>query len=397
MTLIKDLVGAVAVTCLVVWLFNGFVTVRRLDELLYAFKFPTGDSVSADILVVEITQATLKRLGELPIDRKFHARVLEQLARNPGNVIGMTLWFNRTISEPEDSELAHLAALNKNIVFSRPAWTTNGTGRVLYKQLEEAKPTTAVEQYVDYPSGSLIGLTAIYTHLSSPVSRWLEVLPVKLFRIFQESQKKSFDPKTLDTNAFDFIRMYKLRFSSADPISLEPFIVKMPINYVGDAQAFQRVPYERLLENEDFSWIRNKIIIIGLALPGQGILTPLSFSTGILTSQPVVIANAVNTLLTGQYIRTLHPVITSGLLALYCILALHVFRTVQSSGKRIGIGIGIFLGLFVTSYFLFAVFRFQIVIFPFFMVWILTHAYFAAKEFLPLQIGGTKGVKSRVD
>ena len=65
--------------------------------------------------------------------------------------------------------------------------------------------------------------------------------------------------------------MYKLQFSSADPISLEPLIVKMPINYIGDAQAFQRLPYKRLLEKEDFSWIRNKIIIIGLVLPGQGI------------------------------------------------------------------------------------------------------------------------------
>lgn len=315
----------------------------------------------------------------------------KQLARNPGNVIGMTLWFNQAFSEPQDSELAHLAALNKNIVFSRPARTTNSSGRVLYKQLEEAQPTTAAEQYVDYPSGSAIGLTAIYTHLSSPVSRWLEVLPVKLFRIFQESQKGSFDPKTLDTNAFDFIRMYKLQFSSADPISLEPFIVKMPINYIGDVQAFQRLPYERLLEKEDFSWIRNKIIIIGLVLPGQGILTPLSFSTGILTSQPVVIANAVNTLLTGQYIRTLHPVITSGLLAIYCLLALYIFRKIQTSRKRIGIGIGIFFGLFVTNYFLFGVFRFQIVIFPFLMVWVLIHAYFAAKEFRPLRfvIGST--------
>ena len=173
------------------WLFNGFATVRRFDELLYAFKFPTESSVSGDILIVEITQATLKQLGDLPIDRKLHARVLEQLARNPGNVIGMTLWFNQAMSEPQDSEIARLAALNKNIVFSRPAWTTNSSDRVLYKQLEEVQPTTAVEQYVDYPSGSVFGLTAIYTHLSSPVSRWLEVLPVKLFRIFRESQKGS--------------------------------------------------------------------------------------------------------------------------------------------------------------------------------------------------------------
>jgi len=325
-------------------------------------------------------------LGDLPIDRKFHATVLEKLGRNPGNVIGITLWFNRAISEPQDAKLAHVASLNKNIVFSRPTWTANSSGRVLYKELEDAKPTTAVELYVDYQSGSLVGLTAIYTHLSSPVSRWLEVLPVKLVRIFRESKKTSSDPRSFDTNAFDFIRMYKLQSTSADPISLEPFIVKMPINYVVDAQWFQRLPYERLLENEDFSWIRNKIIIIGPALPGQGILTPLSFSTGILTSQPVVIANAVNTLLTGQYIRTLHPMITSGLLALYCILALYVFRKVQTSRRRFGIGIGSFLGLFVTSYLLFAVLRFQLVIFPFLMVWILIHAYFAAKEFFPLRI-----------
>jgi len=376
----KDLIGAVAVTCVVVWLFNGFTSLQRFDELLYALRFPTGDSASPDILLVEITPETLKLLGDWPIDRKFHATVLEKLARNPGNIIGVAFWFNQPLSEPGDSQLARIASLYNNIVFSRPVWTTDPNGRVLYKNLADANPTTAVEQYVDYPSGSSIGLTAIYTHLSGPVSRWLEVLPVKLFRMFKERQKTSLDPRTFDTNPFDFIRVYKRQFSSADPISLEPFIVKMPINYVGDAEAFQRVPYERLLENEDFSWIHDKIIIIGVAFPVLGQFTPLSVRKGAETNRAVITANAVNTLLTGQYIRTLHPVITSGLLALYCILALYVFRKVQSNGKRIGIGIGIFLGVFITSYFLFAVLRFQIVIFPFFMIWILVQAYFAAKE-----------------
>jgi CHASE2 domain-containing sensor protein len=385
MSLVRNLVGAVAVTCLVVWLFNGFATVRRVDELIYAFRFPTGDSVSPDILLVEITQATLKRLGDWPIDREFHATLLEKVARNSGNIIGVTFWFSRPLSEPGDSQLARVARLNKNIVFSRPTWTTDSSGRVLYRELEDAKPTTAVELYIDDLSGSLVGLTAIYTHLSSPVSRWLEVLPVKLFRIFREPKTISSDPRSFETNAFDFIRKYKLQFASADPISLEPFVVKMPINYVGDAQVFQRVAYERLLENEDFSWIRNKIIIIGLALPGRGIFTPLSFSTGIETSQPVVIANAINTLLTGHHVRTLHPIITSGLVGLYCIILLFLFRRLKSVKKRVGIGIGVFLGLLVLSHLLFAAFRFQMVIFPYFLVWIFVQSYFVFKDLLPSQ------------
>ena len=66
---VKDLIGAVAVTCVVVWLFNGFTSLQRFDELLYALRFPTGDSASPDILLVEITRETLKFLGDWPIDR----------------------------------------------------------------------------------------------------------------------------------------------------------------------------------------------------------------------------------------------------------------------------------------------------------------------------------------
>ena len=127
--------------------------------------------------------------------------------------------------------------------------------------------------------------------------------------------------------------------------------------------------------------------------------TLLSVRKGVETSRAVITANAVNTLLTRQYIRTLHPLITSGFLALFYILTLPVFRKVQTNGKRIGIGIAILIGLLATSHLLFAIVRFQFVIFPFFMIWILVHAYFAAKEFLAgrIVIGSTgAGDQTRV-
>ena len=157
--------------------------------------------------------------------------------------------------------------------------------------------------------------------------------------------------------------------------------VKMPVNYVGDLEAFSRISFEQLLSTGGNARpIRNKIVIVGVTSPGQGDVTPLSGSGKRLTSGPVLWANAVNTLLTEQYIRVLHPLGVYGLLLGYCIAIRWGFRRVDESRKQVALGLGSIVSVIVLGQLLFMAFRFQMVMMPFVMVGVLVQCYMAARQ-----------------
>jgi CHASE2 domain-containing sensor protein len=141
--------------------------------------------------------------------------------------------------------------------------------------------------------------------------------------------------------------------------------VKIPINYVGGLEAVSRVPLERLMGDETDPRIQNKIVIFGLTSPLQGDVTPLSVSSGHLTSGPVILANALNTLLTRQFIRVLHPWVVYGLMLAYGAGLWWMARRVGTWRRQLALGLGSIAALILGVEILFVTIRFQMVVMPF--------------------------------
>jgi CHASE2 domain-containing sensor protein len=368
---------ALVTTAVVSIAFDGLDSLRAPDEFLYALRFPTGDRVSRDIVLVEITRDTLKLLGDPPWDRRIHARALETLARNPGTVIGVTLLFDQPLSEPGDSLMAATIMRYRNIVFGRP---TVPDGQLFYRALQDAKPTTGA---LDVPIDTDIMVAIAPTFrdpLTTPPSS-LEVLPVKLFQMFQAERSRQREPPRASPSPCDadIICRQSRKLSLSDPLSLSFLRTRIPINFVGDIDAFTRMPYERLLTGEDFSWLAGKVILVGSTASADKLFTPLTVRTAASTSPIGIWANALNTLLTDQQIRVLPPLLTHILLFGFCLILIVIFDRLQSWRWQVAVGMSSVGLIVIALQILFWGFRFQMVLMPYLLVWLGVQGLLCAK------------------
>lgn len=321
-----------------------------LDAMIYTHYFPTSDRVSQDIVIVEINKSTIARYGELPWDRSIFAKALQNVAMGKNTVIGVGIIFDTPRSPAGDQLLAQVAQDHRNIVFAGPL-------SMLYHELAAAKPNVGImlsiedistnggieEQVLEYTMDQA-GATAIS-------------FPVKLFCEWNQWPSET-------------CLQQSNRYIAKSTFFIPMFANTFYINFVGEKNRFRTIPFEQLVEEGTVNFdINNKIILIGSVVDSFQFVTPLMAQSGHMTPAVVIWANALNTLITGELIRTLN------VFPLVFLVTTLVWWQVAKSGSRqriLLIGLGYGIGIILASVLLFFAYRIHIMVMPFLLSLVIT-------------------------
>lgn len=253
---------------------------ERLELITYdsRLNFKGAFQPSDKIIVVTIDENSLGALGRWPWSRKVHAAMIRTLKNAGARVIAFDVGFpDRSIKE-DDEELARAAKAAGNVVV------------VYYGSYDSAGnfvPEPPYPELQESVAGAGVALI--------PIDMDRTVRRIELFKKFGEKKVEAFSLAVL---------------SIYEPLIRLPFDLErqdsIPINFCG--RDFIKLPYEEVLKGKfPEGAFREKIAFIySIADPLDRKITPLRKNE---KSREIpggeVHANAINTMLTGNYIHRL--------------------------------------------------------------------------------------------
>ncbi len=268
--------------------FSFHPPLRELEKRLLdvAFQIRGIESIHPDIVIVAVTDDSLKRIAAWPWPRKFHATLMNILRSYQPAVVFFDMIFSEK-SNPLDDE-AFAASIKKagNVVLSY--YFEGETPNDMIGKTPAGMPIDLFKQ------GALdLGYTNIFPdsdgHIREIVLR-------------HQTEDQSYLHVSLATAA------HYLKWTKQD-LSKIPADKNMIINFPGPYPQFQIVPYERLIWNSQFSWykpflesLKGKIILVGHTATGTAMdLKATAFSR----AYPGVglLASMIHTILTKHFIQ----------------------------------------------------------------------------------------------
>lgn len=277
---------------------------RMLDTY---FQVRGSEPVHPDILIVAVTDESLRRIASWPWPRKFHATLLNVLRTYEPAAILFDVLF------PEPSDSANDDAFATSIQKS---------GNVILSYYFEGDQTPG--QGLQLPQG--LPIKPFLTHAKA--LGYVNIFPesdghVREVVLRQVIEGKSYLHASLAAAAI------KKSWTEKD---LENFPAEKHflINFPGEYSQFSMVPYERLVWNSQFNWfkpylesLRGKVILFGHTATGTAMdLKPTAFSS----AYPGVglLASALHTILTGHTILRIPWSFHAALLFLYSLLVMGI-------------------------------------------------------------------------
>jgi adenylate cyclase len=240
-----------------------------------------------DVVVVEIDEKSLARIGRWPWARSQHARLISQLSENGAAFIGYDVTFSEPTNEANDLVLGDAVAEAGNVVlgatavFPREKPGDLPTARQILPPIEEVArdaPAAHVNVIPD-PDGVVRALPPI---IETPEGEFLPSLTLQLLAMEEQLS----GPVTLRPDGIQI----GSRVISTGPAHL------MDINFT-ETDGFPSYSFIDVLEgNTPDDAFRGKTVLVGATALGLGDLrlTPLDKATG----EPGVFihANALNTM-----------------------------------------------------------------------------------------------------
>lgn len=95
---------------------NGLLSEFENRVLDNFFKFRSTLPTSSDIVLVDIDDQSIEKLGRWPWDRTYHARMIRILSQAGAAVIGYDVLFNQSATEEEDRALSEAMREARNVV-----------------------------------------------------------------------------------------------------------------------------------------------------------------------------------------------------------------------------------------------------------------------------------------
>jgi CHASE2 domain-containing sensor protein len=305
----------------------------ELATLDLRFKTRPAQRAVGDVVIIEIAQDTIEKIGQWPIDRKFHAALVDALTACGAKAIIFDILFSTKSSHSSDVKLVESVSRAKNVYLP------------VALRLSEAPPKGLFPDAVEIESEPMPELlqAALGTgHINATTDIDGKRRRVPLFI----SYKDSFIPQISLLAVCDILgikikdaELRPGRFLRLNPDTMIPVDTQgqMMINYAGYwGQAFRHYSFIDILTSYrdlhhgkpgvvDLNELRDKICIIGLTAVATHDLNPIPLQE----RYPMVglHANLINTILLKNFILRVDPVInTIILIVLSGLIVLAVFR-----------------------------------------------------------------------
>jgi len=257
-----DYLGLAALLLTFALLMVATDVLQRWDGVFYdtQMKMARMDAPS-QLVLVDIDEESIARLGRWPWPREVHARLVERLTEANVAVIGMDVLFaERDAADPAgDRRLADAIAAHGAVVL--PVAPVGGPGRPLVESLPMSALAPAALGHVDVEleADGIVRRACAHAGLGTP--RWPS-LPLAMWTLAQRDGAET-RPPALSAASGNWQR---------SGCGLVPF--------VGDKSAFQRVPFVRVLDSEPgvLQRLEGRMVLVGATAAGVGtsFATPLS-------------------------------------------------------------------------------------------------------------------------
>jgi adenylate cyclase len=286
--LLSSVAIAVVVTALS-WAGIGAGAFQSLQPRLVDSLFPAVEP-DPRIAVVLIDDSSIEAIGQWPWDRSVHAEMIRNLERGGAARIGYDVTFTEASNPGSDAQLAAAVEDAKNVVLA---------AGVEYRGNPEEVPVASKF----YPplaeqSSLAIGHVSVFPDQDGVVRTLAPVIKIPGDR-FLPSLALALALTQPDESDFSLARKGVRTVDGVVPTG-EAHL--MDINYTDKFRSYSAIDVLRDDVPEDA--FQNATVLVGASALGLGDyrLTPLDKRTG----QPGVLihANALNTILTGAYLRT---------------------------------------------------------------------------------------------
>jgi CHASE2 domain-containing sensor protein/signal transduction histidine kinase len=281
-----------------------------IDHLVYdRFLVLRSQPVLPDIVVVEIDNASIARLGHWPWPRSVHASLLEQLAKaKPAAVI-----YDVLFTEPaaDDAQLAHAIALSPTYLPVLLSPADSNDGRVVVKPVPPLAEASAGLGHINLEVDGDGIVRSIALFEGDAHSRWPQLM-VPVWRAIK-SGAVQLTP--------GIQRAPDARDRTLETVDEARFLIPFSLN----AENYSKVSFASVVAGEvPPETLRGRLVLIGVTASGlyDRFATPVSGELGPLPGV-YIHANVLDTLLTGRAIDpvTSLPLVLVSLVPLAALLA----------------------------------------------------------------------------
>lgn len=244
-----------------------------------------------DIVVVEIDDQSINRIGHWPWPRSYHATLLEVLSSYNPRIILYDVLFTEASTDPaEDQLLAYAMKKAGNVIAAFFYHTENP-----FKPFFPIAPFREAAQFLGYVnifSDADARIRRVRPFINPPEGPYYHTSIVAVGTAFEEEAEKK-------------------RWLEGIPLDREN---SFWINFPGDYAVFRRVPVHHLIkeggvDNPEFQKLfGGKIVVVGQTATGGGDFRPTPFSPAF--PGVGIQASALHTLLTREYLRRFGGVVT---------------------------------------------------------------------------------------
>jgi len=267
-----------------------------LDALLrLRAQQPTTD----EVVIVAIGDDFLNRYPTLPIDRRFHARVIDTLAQAGARTIALDIFFPDP--RPNQDEPLARAVLEHDVILPHVIQVPRAEANNVTRTLFDAPPSNALSITDQLPYNPLLdnaprGVTSQQAGARRMQSVYVfrdGTLPSLALAIAQHAYQNT-DAESINNEA---VNRPAPRFSSLSTAQLAGR--ELLIDYRGGSGAFPRYSFLDVYDqNVAFGNLQDKIVLVGYTTIGtvdDQIVTPFGLMAGVEVN-----ANKVYTLLHGR-------------------------------------------------------------------------------------------------
>jgi CHASE2 domain-containing sensor protein len=306
----------------------------ELSTLDLRFKTRPAQNTVSDIVLIEIAQDTLEKIGQWPIDRKFHAALVDALSAFGARAIIFDMLFSSKSSDSSDAILVESIAKAKNVYLP-----------VAVRFSENAPKGGSYPEAIEIESGpfpALLKAARGTGHINATTDIDGKRRRVPLFINYKDKEIPQIsllalcDMLGVDIRDIKIERGKPLRLNTDIRVPID-IGGQMMINYAGYwGQAFQHFSFIDILTSYrdyhsgrqgvvDLEELRNKICIVGLTAVATHDLNPIPLQE----RYPMVglHANIINTILLKNFIIRVGPIINIlALIILSGLIVLAVFK-----------------------------------------------------------------------
>jgi len=312
---------------------------RSLSDFLFVKNKP-----SKQIIIVGVDEKSLDDIGRWPWDRSVQARLIDNIAAGDPRVIGIDVMYSEKTESEEDKALSDSLTRNKNNIIP------------VLANLEETSSqySTIRASSVEYPADIFLTKSGNnLAHINSYRDQDGVVRSIPLMVEFKGDYYPALSLLSLTKSSPSYFkimnhggdnRYFQLKSRN---IPLEPGS-RMRINYAGPPGTFTKVSATDVLSgNLDKNIFKDKIVLIGATAKAIGDECATPTSEGTQMSGVEVHANAINTILKGNFIIEQGYLVTILIILSICLVCGLVFSQLRAlwSGL-IAVGLAIIISLF---------------------------------------------------